>query len=301
MIDFNLEYYRAFYYVAQLGSVSKAAEALFLSQPAITRSIQQLEKRLGCKLFARVSRGMQMTSEGRTLFEHVDRAFGELITAEKTLRLMANFESGILNIGATETALHHFLLPIIEDFRKTYPQVFINVSGSSTPEMVRMLHEGKVELAVGVSPIKKADDLVITPATEFRDVFVAGPLLMEKENLRGRVLTAKEICELPLVVVEKGTSARGHIDLWFKEQGAFFKPDYSVRTSSMVLPFVQRNLAIGIVPDLFTRELLAQQAIFEVSVDKSIPERQVVIIHEELSQTTSLCRHFIDFINRRGG
>ena len=54
MLDFNLEYYRAFYYVAQLGSVSRAADALFLSQPNITRTIKQLEKHLGCQLFSRV-------------------------------------------------------------------------------------------------------------------------------------------------------------------------------------------------------------------------------------------------------
>lgn len=72
MESFNLEYYRAFYAVAQTGNVTKAAELLCLSQPAVTRSIHRLEESLGCKLFTRVSRGVRLTVEGTALFSHVD-------------------------------------------------------------------------------------------------------------------------------------------------------------------------------------------------------------------------------------
>ena len=68
MESFNLEYYRAFYTVAQTGNVTKAAELLCLSQPAVTRSIHRLEESLGCKLFTRVSRGVRLTAEGTALF-----------------------------------------------------------------------------------------------------------------------------------------------------------------------------------------------------------------------------------------
>ena len=68
MESFNLEYYRAFYMVAQTGNVTKAAELLCLSQPAVTRSIHRLEESLGCKLFTRVSRGVRLTVEGTALF-----------------------------------------------------------------------------------------------------------------------------------------------------------------------------------------------------------------------------------------
>ena len=301
MLDFNLEYYRAFYYAAQLGSVTRAADALFLSQPAITRSIKELEKHLGCQLFTRVSRGMQLTNEGRILYEHVNNVFEELITAEKTLHNMSNFEAGILNIGATETALYHFLLPVIEAFRARYPKVFINVSGNSTLEMIQMVRNGQAEIAFGVSPFNGAQDLVVANTSiEFQDIFVAGPHLMEAEGLANRILTAKELCSLPIVALERGTSHREHVDMWFKSQGAFFKPDYSVRTSSMVLPFVQRNLAVGILPNLFAQELLNQRRIHEIKVEKPIPTQKVVIIHRELALTTVLCRNFIEFVHRQG-
>ena len=111
MESFNLEYYRAFCTVAQTGNVTKAAELLCLSQPAVTRSIHRLEESLGCKLFTRVSRGVRLTVEGAALFSHVDSAFKSLSNGERELKRLAAFEAGTLIIGAAETPLYHFLLP----------------------------------------------------------------------------------------------------------------------------------------------------------------------------------------------
>ena len=110
MESFNLEYYRAFYTVAQTGNVTKAAELLCLSQPAVTRSIHRLEESLGCKLFIRVSRGVRLTVEGTALFSHVDSAFKSLSNGERELKRLAAFEAGTPIIGAAEMPLYHFLL-----------------------------------------------------------------------------------------------------------------------------------------------------------------------------------------------
>lgn len=295
MLDFNLEYYRAFYYVSQFASITKAAEALFLSQPAVTRSIRMLEERLGCRLFNRSSKGMKLTREGEVLFQHVNAAFTQLMNGERELAHMADYKAGTLNIAATETALYHYLLPRIEDFRNQYPKVFINLSGSSTQETIQMVRAGKADLALAVSPVAEIDDLTVVKATSFHDVFVTGTFF--QTQLEGRTLSAREIAAFPIVTVEKGTSARRHIDLWFEEQGVLFEPDYSVRTTSAVLPFVERNLAIGILPELFSNEPLAEGKIHLVRTEKTIPARQVILLHKRKEELSILCRHFIEFLN----
>ena len=83
-LEFNLEYFRAFYYVARLNSISKAADALFLSQPAITRNIQKLENHYKCKLFLRTAKGMKLTGEGEVLYSYVAKAMDELIAGKKS-------------------------------------------------------------------------------------------------------------------------------------------------------------------------------------------------------------------------
>ncbi|MDL2293397.1 LysR family transcriptional regulator [Ruminococcaceae bacterium OttesenSCG-928-D13] len=296
MIDCNLEYYRAFYYVAQLASISKAANALYLSQPSVTRSIKKLEEYHGVSLFARDYKGAHLTTEGEQLFQNVDIAFSSLIEGEKLLKKIADFEMGKLSIGATETALNFYLLPKLEAFRELYPQILIHASGSSTQDTVRMLNEGQVDLSLAVSPLEDVglgEDVQVTPIFDFQDIFVAGPYF---SKLEGCVLTARELSEQPLVMVERGTSARKNIDLWFESQGVLFEPDYSVRTTSNVVPFVQRNLAIGIMPSMFAHNLLEREGFFRVQTEGNIPKREVVLMVQNAKAMSHLCRVFIEFM-----
>jgi len=293
MLDFNLDYYRTFYYVAKFKSISKAAGALYLSQPAVTRSIKQLENHLRCSLFRRTYRGMLLTNEGNILYTHVSKAIEELIIGEQNLQLTLKYVEGTLKIGATETALHHFLIPKIERFNWNYPNVHIQLSGSSTPEILRMLRDDKVDLVVGVSPISDTDGLEIVQLATFKDIFIAGSRF---ENLRGVQLTAKDLIEFSIVTVEKETSARVHIEHWFESQGILFNPEYVVRTSTAILPFVERNLAIGIVPYMFAEELLKQSKIFELQLSLPIEPRKILLVYKNVPHLSTQCHKFIEYM-----
>ncbi len=289
MESFNLEYYRAFYTVAQTGNVTKAAGLLCLSQPAVTRSIHRLEESLGCRLFTRVSRGVRLTVEGAALFSHVDSAFKALSNGERELKRLAAFETGTLVIGATETPLYHFLLPKLGQFRQLHPHVALQVQGSSTRETIQMLRAEQADVVLAVSPLTDVEDLSVTELASFRDVFVAGPRF---RSLAGRHLSYDEILRFPIVAVEAGTSARGNLDTWFAEQGLSFQPNYSVRTSSTVIPFVEQGLAVGILPSLFAQSLLEQEGFFTLDA-KPIPARQILLVHRGEGRTSLLCQEFI--------
>ena len=109
-----LDYYRIFYYVAQYKSFSKAADVMGNNQPNITRCMNILENELGCKLFIRSNRGVQLTIEGERLFEHVSIAIEQLVSGENELLKDKGLESGLVNIGASEIALRLFLLNELE-------------------------------------------------------------------------------------------------------------------------------------------------------------------------------------------
>ena len=266
-----------------------AAELLCLSQPAVTRSIHRLEESLGCKLFTRVSRGVRLTVEGMALFSHVDSAFKSLSNGERELKRLAAFEAGTLIIGATETPLYHFLLPKLGQFREMHPNVTLQVQGSSTYETIQMLRAEQADVVLAVSPLTDVEDLSVTELASFRDVFVAGPRF---KSLAGRHLSYDEIFRFPIVAVESGTSARGNLDTWFAEQGITFLPNYSVRTSSTVIPFVEQGLAIGILPSLFAQVLLAQEGFFALDTEP-IPARQILLVHRGEGRTSLLCQEFI--------
>ena len=148
----NLEYYRVFYYVARCSSVTKAAAALSLSQPAVSQSIRQLEKALGSSLFVRSARGISLTAEGKILYEYVEKGYSAFLAGEKRLLQMQNLECGEITIGASDMTLRFFLLPYLERFHEKYPGVRFQITNGPTPAtMVESNVAVKDGLIAGVS------------------------------------------------------------------------------------------------------------------------------------------------------
>ena len=129
----TLDYYRIFYYVAQYQSFSKAAEILGNNQPNLSRCMNLLESELGCKLLVRTNRGVSLTPEGQRLFEHVAIANEQLMLGEQEILKDKSLESGLVTIGASETALRLFLLNKLELFHHNYPHVRLQISNHPCP------------------------------------------------------------------------------------------------------------------------------------------------------------------------
>ena len=111
-MDIALDYYRIFEAVARHRSFTRAAEALVNSQPNLTRAVHNLEAELGCRLFLRSSRGVELTPEGEALYAHVTAAMEQLRAGEAELQRQRELRSGMVSIACSETALHAVLLPV---------------------------------------------------------------------------------------------------------------------------------------------------------------------------------------------
>lgn len=109
----KLELYRVFKEVAEAGNITAAAQTLFISQSAVSQSIKQLEAELQTRLFARNSRGVTLTADGRMLYEYVRSAMGLLETGEEKLSQSRDLQMGHLTIGASDTVTSQFLLPYL--------------------------------------------------------------------------------------------------------------------------------------------------------------------------------------------
>ena len=105
-MNLNFEYYKVFYYVCKCGSLTGAANVLMTSQPAVTRTIHNLESELGCRLFIRSKHGVTLTPEGKLLYRYVAPACERILRGEEELGLSLGLHGGSVSIAATETALH---------------------------------------------------------------------------------------------------------------------------------------------------------------------------------------------------
>ena len=126
-MDLNFEYYKVFYYVSKYGSLTRAANVLMTSQPAVTRTIHNLESELGCRLFIRSKKGVELTPEGRVFYEYISAACAQIFKGENELASMVGLENGTICISATETALHCCLFQAVEQFTKEYPDTWLRL------------------------------------------------------------------------------------------------------------------------------------------------------------------------------
>ena len=113
-VDVSLDLYRIFCAVVRTGNMSAAARELFISQPAVSMSIRQLEDRMGSPLLVRTAKGVYPTAEGKLLYTYLEQALGLIQAAEEKYYQMVHMEMGELKIGASDTVIANFLLPYLE-------------------------------------------------------------------------------------------------------------------------------------------------------------------------------------------
>ena len=171
-MDQNLSAYRIFYAVARLGNISKAAKELYISQPAISKSIQKLEDGLGCTLFVRSSRGVMLTEEGELFYSYVKSAFETLSQGEKKLHRSIELGIGYLKIGVSSTLCKYLLLPYLKEFIRRYPHISISISCQSTNETLELLEEDKIDIGLVGKP-EKIKNIQFDYLKEIEDIFVA--------------------------------------------------------------------------------------------------------------------------------
>lgn len=273
----SLEWYRVFYHIARLGSVTRAAGALYITQSAVSQSLRLLEQELGAALFVRTPRGMRLTAEGEELYRFVARGMESITQGEKHLRQMQGLETGSIRIGASDMTLEFFLLEHLETFHRQHPGVRISVTNVSTPETLRLLHEGAIDFGVVSSPADGQPGIIVRPVAEIQDVFVAGARFGE---LRGRTLSPRELAGLPIVCLEQNTSTRRYIDTFLSGQGARLQPEFELATSSLIAQFAARGMGIGSLVRNFALPLLAEGRLFELQLSPAPPPRSICLVYD---------------------
>ena len=274
----NLEYFKVFYYVAKAGSVTEAADALSISQPAVSQAIRQLESQLEVKLFYRVSKGVRLSEEGELLFSYVEKGYELMETGVFKVRQMQNLELGEIRIGASDMTLQFYLLPYLEKFHEKYPDIKVMVTNAPTPETLVFLKEGKIDFGVVSAPFEQTSGLISAPVREIEDIFVAARRFISYKN---RTLDLKELENLPMILLEKNTSTRSCMERFLRENGVEVRPEFELATSDMIVQFALRSLGVGSVVRDFAQRYIDEGRLFELRFNKMIPKRQFCLVRSD--------------------
>ena len=295
----KLELYRVFKEVAEAGNITAAAQTLFISQSAVSQSIKQLEAELQTRLFARNSRGVTLTADGRMLYEYVRSAMGLLETGEEKLSQSRDLQMGHLTIGASDTVTSQFLLPYLDRFHRQYPAIHIQIISGRSHKVLGLLQSGKVDIAFASTPQEGAS-LETFPCLATHSIFVAGA---EYPCDFDHVYTLAEIARFPLILLERKASSRLYLEKYFLQNGLHLNPEIELGARSLLVDLAAIGFGVAGVTEEFVRRELESGRLRKLRTSFDIPPRSVDLCVLRDVPLTSAAQRFSDFIReslRRG-
>ncbi len=295
----KLELYRVFKEVAEAGNITAAAQTLFISQSAVSQSIKQLEAELQTRLFARNSRGVPLTADGRMLYEYVRSAMGLLETGEEKLSQSRDLQMGHLTIGASDTVTSQFLLPYLDRFHRQYPAIHIQIISGRSHKVLGLLQSGKVDIAFASTPQEGAS-LETFPCLATHSIFVAGA---EYPCDFDHVYTLEEIARFPLILLERKASSRLYLEKYFLQNGLHLNPEIELGARSLLVDLAAIGFGVAGVTEEFVRRELESGRLRKLRTSFDIPPRSVDLCVLRDVPLTSAAQRFSDFVRgslRRG-
>ena len=286
----SYDYYRIFYYVCRNRSFTKAAKQLMNSQPNVTRAMNNLEAQLGCRLFIRSKKGVELTPEGQKLFGYVSAAFAQLAMGERSIAAMRTLEEGDLFVAATETAMHRVLLPALKEYRSRYPGVRIRVGNYSTPEALESVRREQAELAVVSMPEGTVPGLELVRLAAYNDIPVAGRFYSE---LAKGTHSLKELADHPWISLRRDSQTYSFYERFFIENGLMYEPELQAATMDQILPMVESDLGLAFLPQFMAGNAVEKGSAVAIRLKETPPERYICIAFRQKDTLSNAARELM--------
>lgn len=240
--NINLNNLKYFYEIVNTGNITKASNNLFLSQPALTKAIKQLEKELNTKLLIRSKKGIVTTLEGDMLYEYTKNIFNNLNQIVNTISKSKEEESHIY-IGTTTTNFLEFLLPIIKEFKKIYPETKIHISLEEINILEKYQKLNKLDILIKTD-YESINNFKKLRSFEIKDCFVASKKFFSE--LETKILTLSDLVQYPLVLLSNITHGRKNFDNYLKSKNLKITPTYEFNSYSLCRELIKNGFGIGI-------------------------------------------------------
>ena len=268
----NLSLYYIFHTVAKNGNISQAARELFISQPAISKSISKLEQNLNVQLFKRGSRGVTLTPDGEILYQHTQEAFQTLQSGEEALARRQALGISQLRIGVSTTLCKYILLPFLKRYIQANPHVKISISCQSTYQTLALLDENKIDIGlVGEAGMPK--NFSFTPLQDIQDIFVATESYME--HLKQRSDNEDFYQTATFMMLDEENITRQYVNRVFLEQGMELSNILEVTTMDLLIEFAKIDMGVACVIREFVEDELQKKELVEVSLPLHFEPRQI--------------------------
>ena len=291
-MNINLELYKTFYYVAKNESISRAANELLISQPAISKAIKTLEDQLNTNLFIRKRDGVELTEAGEAIYKKIKDAMDLISSAENDLKTLTNMESGTINIGASKTIIHEFLMPYIKSFHKVHPNINIKIHTDKTSDIIKKAKMGIIDVIFTNLPYTLPQEFNEFKLIDLHDCFIANEDFSEYKNKK---LTIKDLENLPLLVLTKGTATRIRLDNFCEENNIHIKPAMEFSSNTLIKEFTEEGFGIGLLNEEHIKEELQSGKLFKLDINLTLKEKYLGMVYNKENKSL-VAKNFIKYI-----
>ena len=291
-MNINLELYKVFYYVAKNQSISRAANELSISQPAISKSIKTLEEQINTNLFIRKRDGVELTEAGETIYKKIKDGIDLIYSAENDLKILTNMDSGIINIGASKTILHEFLMPHIKSFHIKYPKINIRIFTDKTSDLIKKSKMGLIDVFFTNLPYNLPTEFEEFKIMDLHDCLVANNSFSQYKDKK---IKKEDLEHLPLLILTKGATTRIRFDDYCLENNININPEMEFGSNTLIKEFTQAGFGIGLLTEEHIKNELESGELFKLNVELPLKNKYLGMVWNTDNKSL-LSKNFIKYI-----
>lgn len=290
----NLNLYKFFCAVAEEKNISKASEKLFVSQPAVSFSIRELEKELNQQLFVRKSKGVELTAFGKILYSQIKDCVDKFDKIEQMAFRFSKLDQGILRIGACTSNVNQILMEYLTEFAKKYPNVQIVMERDNDDRLLQRLTENSLDM-IFVDKSDKIDDFK-TVKTFDVDYQLLGNKKFKEKYVEDDV-DLKNFPVSDLIVPSVNNGSRTTINKFFANNSIKFEPKYELDSYILLYDFVKKGFGIAFANVDYYKRAIANEEVYVIFPQFKIKARQIVCL-TNFDVSNPALNSFVQIINK---
>lgn len=286
--NLNLNLYRVFYTVAKTKSFSESSRVLHISQPAISKHIQNLEYELNTLLFYRTNRGIELTPEAKSLLVYVEKAGNFLMLGEKQLQESKELMKGKISIGVPTFISIYYLNDYVKRFMKEHPNIVIKMTNNDNERLFELMHQHTLDILIVAGITELPKDLKSIPLEKEEYCFAYNKEILGELEINN----LEDLTKQPLLLPVKTTEQRKKIEEVLNNNGITTDPIMELETNETMLNYIKEGMGVGYILKKIAKKNPELQI---VELETELPSEIITLVFNDTTLTSS-SKEFINLL-----
>jgi DNA-binding transcriptional LysR family regulator len=290
-MNFTLRQLRAFVSVARLGSFTRAARTLDISQPALTVQIRQLEDALGVRLLDRNTRSVTLSQVGREFVPVLERILEEINTFTSDARDVTSRRRGLVTIAAIPSICSSLLPDVVAQFKSAHPGITVKMRDTLAQTVIALVKTREVDFGIASSEHDPEIEMTALFTDRMSVLFPPGHPIGQHSRI-----TLKELSRCPLIYLDAGSSVRALVERAFESTGMRVAPAYEVTYMTTAIAMVRAGLAVTVLPAATAQEAQQTSDLLAREIHHERFRRQICLIQASGRSASPAAKEFMELV-----